>query len=121
MNQPNQQTNSTGKKSNLLSKQKIIILILGICAVVLAGVYIAFSLLNGTKTVEVPLYDDDGDKTPVRSVKFYFDAQGEFTQCRWESLADWANEFTTSTESFVSLDGQTVSAEIRREYLRAVG
>ena len=66
-------------------------------------------------------YDDDGDKTPVRSVKFYFDAQGEFTQCRWESLADWANEFTTSTESFVSLDGQTVSAEIHREYLRAVG
>lgn len=62
MNQPNQQTNSSGKKSNLLSKQKIIILILGICAVVLAGVYIAFSLLNGTKTVEVPLYDDDGDK-----------------------------------------------------------
>ena len=52
----------TEKPKNMLSKQKLIIIILGVCAVILAGVYIAMSLLNGEKTVTLPLYDEDGDR-----------------------------------------------------------
>ncbi len=52
----------SNEKKNLLSKQKLLILVLGVCVVLLAGAYLAVSLLKGTKTLELPLYDADGDR-----------------------------------------------------------
>lgn len=49
-------------KKNLLSKQKLLIIVLGVCVVLLAAAYLAVSLLKGTKTLELPLYDADGDR-----------------------------------------------------------
>ncbi len=64
-------------------------------------------------------FDEGGDEVPVRSVKFYFDSNGTFVKCQWESLADWANDYSTATESFVSIASENVSDEIQREYLQA--
>lgn len=65
-------------------------------------------------------YDDDGKEIPIRNVNFYFDPDGNFIRSQWEILADFAESFTKATESFVSVDAEEITAEIEREYRRAI-
>ena len=65
-------------------------------------------------------YDDNGKEIPIRTADFYFDPDGNFISSQWEILADFAESFTNATESFVSLDAERITAEIRREYQRAI-
>ena len=65
--------------------------------------------------------DENGNRTPIYSVKFYFDQNGSFIESRWERLEAWAGDFDTAAERIVSTDAQTIEAEVQREYQRAIG
>ena len=58
--------------------------------------------------------------TPGYFVKFYFDPEGNFINVRLEVNQFQGNDFTV-TESIVSLDQETIAAEIDKEYQRAIG
>ena len=58
--------------------------------------------------------------TPGYFVKFYFDPEGNFINVRLEVNQFQGNDFTV-TESIVSLDQETIAAEINKEYQRAIG
>ena len=58
--------------------------------------------------------------SPGYFVNFYFDPEGNFINVRLEVNLFQDNAFTV-TESIVSLDQETIAAEIDKEYQRAIG
>jgi len=65
-------------------------------------------------------YEDREDYADVYWVNFYFDPAGNFKYVKLDVNLFLENAFTV-TESIVSLDPETVSAKIDREYKRAIG
>lgn len=65
-------------------------------------------------------YEDQEDYADVYWVNFYFDPMGNFKYVQLDVNLFLDNAFTV-TESIVSLDPEAVSAEIDREYKRAIG
>ena len=66
------------------------------------------------------IHEDREDYAQHYFTNFYFDPDGNFIQVRLQVNAFMDNEFTV-TESIVSLDPETVNAEIQQEYQRAAG
>ena len=65
-------------------------------------------------------YEDAEGYSPNYFVNFYFDPEGNFINVRLEVNQFQDNAFTV-TESIVSLDQETIAAEINKEYQRAIG
>ena len=65
-------------------------------------------------------YEDAEGYAPCYFVNFYFDPEGNFINVRLEVNQFQDNAFTV-TESIVSLDQETIAAEIDKEYQRAIG
>ena len=69
--------------------------------------------------VNAPFADEEGAAQDYL-VEFYFDADGNFVKVQLHVNSFQDNAFVL-TESIVTLDGEMVTAEIDREYQRAIG
>jgi hypothetical protein len=66
------------------------------------------------------MFDDIEGYTDHYFANYYFDTSGNFLNAQFQVNLFQENAFTV-TESIVSLDPETVNAEIQKEYQKAIG